>query len=83
MGLIDFDEFGYGWRAYDISTFFWSVCPLSDAELQALPCFVVLRHIWAGGTGVRFFATDVGVKQIVHVFEPALQFIKDWMAGYG
>ncbi|MGQ4806997.1 Homoserine kinase [Candidatus Entotheonellaceae bacterium PAL068K] len=106
LSLIDFDESGYGWRAYDISTFFWpqvfptpvdqqrqlrdaflhgyqSVRPLSDVELQVLPYFVALRHIWAFGTGIRCSAIDLGMKIIVPFFEPGLQFIKDWLAENG
>ena len=105
LGLLDFDEFGYGWRAYDIAIFLWSLVfpfdrdeqgeireaflrgyqsirPLSEAELKALPYFVVLHHVWAGGGAARYFPTNAGIKQLLPTLGPSLYFVQGYLAAH-
>jgi Ser/Thr protein kinase RdoA (MazF antagonist) len=103
--LLDFEYFGYGWRVFDIATFFnnqihqlgkaertknileaflegyQSVRTLSQAELEALPSFVVLRQIWLLGVGAKN-QPDIGLNLFESwVFDKCMPFIREWMAG--
>jgi Ser/Thr protein kinase RdoA (MazF antagonist) len=64
--LFDFDQCGYGWRAFDIGKFmhtsiiwkinasarkafldgYQAIRQLSDAELESIPLFVKVAHLW-------------------------------------
>jgi Ser/Thr protein kinase RdoA (MazF antagonist) len=102
-GLLDFEYFGYGWRVFDIATFFnnqihqqgktertrsfldaflggyQSVRPLSQAELDVLPSFVILRQIWLLGMGARNFPI-IGLSPFEDwVFKACLPFIRQWL----
>ena len=102
--LLDFEYFGYGWRVFDIATFFnnqihqlgktectrnilkaflagyQSVRTLSQAELEALPSFVILRQIWLLGVGAKT-QPDIGLNLFESwVFDRCIPFIREWMA---
>ena len=102
--LLDFEYFGYGWRVFDIATFFnnqihqlsktectrnilkaflegyQSVRTLSQAELEALPSFVVLRQIWLLGIGAKN-QPNIGLNLFESwVFDKCMPFIREWMA---
>ena len=58
-----------------------SVRTLSQAELEALHPFVVLRQIWLMGIGTRNLS-NVGLSLFEHwVFGQCMPFIRAWMAG--
>jgi Ser/Thr protein kinase RdoA (MazF antagonist) len=57
-----------------------SLRPLSQAELDVLPSFVMLRQLWILGTGARCYP-NVGSSLFEHwVFERVMPLIREWMA---
>ena len=58
-----------------------SVRTLSQAELEALPAFVVLRQIWLMGIGARNLPTMGTSPFEGWVFGKCMPFIRAWMAG--
>ncbi len=56
-----------------------SVRKLSKAELSALPFFVLLRHLWLLGSGIRL-SREFGVGWLVGgYFEHYMQFLREWL----
>jgi Ser/Thr protein kinase RdoA (MazF antagonist) len=101
--LLDFEYAGYGWRVFDIGTFYsnqlyqlgktgqarpildafldgyQSVRTLSEAELDALDAFVILRQIWLMGVGARNVPI-IGLAQFREwAMGHCLPAIRDWM----
>lgn len=69
---VDCDEEGAMRDAF--LTGYQSVRPLCEEELQTLPYFVLLRHLWATGMAFRYFPLDMGIKHINPLIEPAFYF---------
>jgi Ser/Thr protein kinase RdoA (MazF antagonist) len=57
-----------------------SVRPLGQAELEAIPSFVVLRQLWLLGRGARF-QPNIGLSMFEEwVFDRCLPLIREWVA---
>jgi hypothetical protein len=96
--LIDFDDGGPGWVAYDLAVFLWTACaffpqrralwryfldgyrsvrPIPRADLDAVPLFVPLRHIWLLGEYAAG-AGGWGTWWLGEWFDRQMAFLRAW-----
>jgi Ser/Thr protein kinase RdoA (MazF antagonist) len=96
--LIDFDDGGPGWVAYDLAVFLWTACaffpqrralwryfldgyrsvrPIPRADLDAVPLFVPLRHIWLLGEYAAG-AGGWGTWWLGEWFDRQIAFLRAW-----
>lgn len=63
-----------------ILTAYQTIRPLTDLEIEALPAFLVLHHIWAAGLGAKLVYPDGIMPYNEGDFSYYMMFIKNWIA---